>query len=593
MRTIADDKAFFLADDGDKNATAEMLKALEEMQKTSEVATPTDEELNNHPQCKFPARFEWLKQQFPDWANQTVSVRCPAYEAWIDKMKPGSVTLIFPAAYINSPSSMFGHTLFRINSSSQAEGADILSHSISYAADMPEDVGAWDYVYGGFFGGHPGYMYEASYYDKIIEYSDIDNRDIWEYPIALNDEELKRMIKHIWELQHVRFDYYFLDENCALRLLDILDIAKPGLNSAENFKTHAIPADTVRALTEKGVLTDAIYRPARITKLKAELQQLTSQQRELVLLFSDNMELSRQEIQAKLEAVKSKQERAKILDLSYQYLRYRVDTHQINSKSASQLSLILLSMRSKLPEASEVVIPSPLPAEKGHATARVALGAGFIEEQHFIDLKLRPAFHDILDNDAGYVNGAQINFLSIEGRHYKEANQSTLEALRLIDIKAHSARDRFFKPFSWEFGIGWHRNNLRTGDKTRFGIQAAGGITRSLGQSLRLTGLAKVDANGNAYLGGQWDTGIGGELSMLLNLPNHANYLSSKLRLSAAMWEYQGINILDGYQFNAALNIPIININNALRLNWKQRTLTTIKGKPKINEALLSWHYYF
>lgn len=595
MRTIADDKAFFLADDGDKNADSEMLKTLEEMQNTSDFASlpTTDEKLNNHPQCKFPARFDWLKKRFPNWASQLVSLPCPAYDAWIKEMNPKSVTLIFPAAYINSPSSMFGHTLFRIDSKSEAESSDLFAHSISYAADMPKDVGAWDYVYGGFFGGHPGYMYEASYYDKIIEYSDMDNRDIWEYPIDLNEQELTRMLKHTWELQKVRFDYYFLDENCALRLLDILDIARPGLESGKDFTTHAIPADTVRALAEKGILKEGVYRPSRITTLKAEIQQLSSKERDLIQLLASDMELSREEISAKLQPLGNKAKQAKVLDIAYQYLRYRTDKGQINPKKASKRSLTLLSIRSKLPKSAETIISAPLPSEKGHRTARFALGGGVFAEQHFVDLKVRPAFHDLLDNDAGYVAGAQINFLAIEARHYTELNKTTLEAFRLIDIKAHSARDRFFKPFSWEAGIGWKRNELNITDKTRFGLDIGGGLTQLLTDDIRITGLAKADINGNAYLGGQWDTGAGAELSLLSSLPQHSSYLQSKLRLSASAWKYQDENVLDGYRFSAALNIPIININNALRLTWKQQIHTSIKDEPTTEEALLSWHYYF
>lgn len=595
MQSIADDKTFFIATNGHINAADEIRSELKAMQATARLnnLSTTDKRLNEHPQCKFPARFDWLKKQFPNWAAQVISLPCPAYETWIKEMQPHSITLVFPAAYINSPSSMFGHTLFRVNSKSKTKQADILARSISYAADMPKEVSAWDYVYGGFFGGHPGYMYEANYYDKIIEYSDMDNRDIWEYPISLSQIELMRMLKHTWELQHVRFDYYFLDENCALRLLDILDIAKPGLNSAQHFTTHAIPADTVRILAAKNMLQKAVYRPARITKLKAELQQLSRLERTLIQHFASTYDLSRQDIALALKKVPTAKAQAKILDLTYQYLRYLVDKQKIQPQKASQRSLLLLSLRSKLPKVAEVIIEPPLAAEKGHKTMRLALGAGEFKQQPFGEIKLRPAFHDLLDNDAGYVAGAQINFLSLAARHYTDLNKTTFESLRLIDIKAHSVRDDFFKPFSWEFSIGWQRNELSTYDKTRFGIQAAGGITQALGQSTRITGLVKTDINGNAYLAGQWDTGIGAELSVLTSLPAHSPYLRSKLQLTASTWAYQDDNILDGHRLSATLNVPIINMNHALRLRWQQQFHTAIKNQPKTTEAALSWHYYF
>ena len=48
-------------------------------------------------------------------------------------------------------------------------------------------------------------------------------RDAWQV------EETARMVEHVWELRQVRFDYYFFDENCSFRLLELLEVARPSL----------------------------------------------------------------------------------------------------------------------------------------------------------------------------------------------------------------------------------------------------------------------------------------------------------------------------------------------------------------------------
>lgn len=587
-RSIADDERFFLFQQGAEDAVLELSTALTHM------SEPTKHEnANNHAQCRFPARYHWLKVQFPQWAAQTQDQACPEYEDWIAQMRPKSATLIFPAAYINSPSSMFGHTLFRINSELQNDGSDVLAHSISYAADMPDDVSAWQYTYGGLFGGHPGYMYEASYYDKIIEYSDIDNRDIWEYPIKLSKDELDMMLRHVWELQTVRFDYYFLDENCALRLLDILDVAKPGLNSAKAFTTHAIPSDTVRALQETGILGTPVYRPARMTKLKHQLKQMDAQQKRIVKILSTDMALTREQVEQHLTQLQSQEPRARVLDLAYQYLRYKVDKGQINPTLARKRSLVMLSLRSKLPLFDELEPPAPLPSEQGHKTARVAVGVGELADEPFVSAKIRPAFHDVLDNDAGYVQGAQIDFLSVDARYYTDLEKARLQSFKLIDIKALSARDAFFKPFSWEFDIGWKRVDERLTHKNRFGVSVAGGVTQQLGDHARVSLMAKTGFDGGARFHGAWDAGVGAEASVLFNVPAHAPNLSSKLRLGASLWEYDDSNERDAMTFSAGLNIPVFNVNNAVRLQWKRKEQTALPDNPKQDFTELGWHHFF
>ena len=59
----------------------------------------------------------------------------------------------------------------------------------------------------------------------------------------------------MWELKQIQFDYFFFDENCSYRLLELLQVARPGLQLTTQFPLTAIPTDTVKAiLSYKGVL---------------------------------------------------------------------------------------------------------------------------------------------------------------------------------------------------------------------------------------------------------------------------------------------------------------------------------------------------
>ncbi|HBZ93219.1 MAG TPA: hypothetical protein DEO91_05800, partial [Pseudomonas sp.] len=105
-RSYVDDDDFFLAKNGDSDPAAELQATLEALYQPAELG-------DRHPQCIYPARTRWLKAQLQ--LNDLPNPDCAEYRNWIADVNPHSTVLVFPAAYLNSPSSMFGHTLLRID----------------------------------------------------------------------------------------------------------------------------------------------------------------------------------------------------------------------------------------------------------------------------------------------------------------------------------------------------------------------------------------------------------------------------------------------------------------------------------------------
>jgi hypothetical protein len=86
---------------------------------------------DDHPQCRFIARYSWLKEQLNIDESKLPAVTCSMYEEALANIKTKSAVLVFPAAHGNGPASMFGHTLIRIDSTFQS---DLLSYAVNYAA---------------------------------------------------------------------------------------------------------------------------------------------------------------------------------------------------------------------------------------------------------------------------------------------------------------------------------------------------------------------------------------------------------------------------------------------------------------------------
>ena len=168
LRSLADDKGFFNAPDGARNPAAELEATLARFFEPARPEAPDD-----HPQCRFPARLHWLKTRLAIAPAQLPGQPCPRLEAWAKEINPAGVTLVFPSAYVNSPASMFGHTLLRIDTVGQTDQTRLLAYTINYAAKADATDG-FSFALKGLTGLYPGMLSSSPYYAKVREYSDME-----------------------------------------------------------------------------------------------------------------------------------------------------------------------------------------------------------------------------------------------------------------------------------------------------------------------------------------------------------------------------------------------------------------------------------
>lgn len=503
----ADDPDFFLSPDGKHSPVAELAATLAAIEQPGTG--------DSHARCRFPARDRWLRQRLD---LPEAEVDCPAYNDWAETLNTESVTLVFAASYLNSPSSMFGHTFLRLDPPSDDQTTDLLlANTISYAADAAAHDSELLFAYKGIFGGYPGITTVQPYYEKIRLYSDIEHRDLWEYTLNLTPTEVDTMIAHAWEIRGRNFDYYFFDENCAYRLLALIDIARPGTNLIGEVGTHAIPSDTVRWIVDKDLVASIHYRPSAATSVSYSLDQLSDQQRTLAAAIAygyvsvDGTEL------AQLEP----EQRSSVLDATYDYVRYQSEADAWPREFAAPLSHQLLVARSQIEQAPMAPMP-PEPGvrdDQGHDTFRLSLSGGRWDDRNFSQLTLRPAYHDLLDPPEGYRSGAELEFLRLDLRYYTDNDEVQLERLTGVEIRSLSPRNQFFSPLSWQVGFGGRRTD--TGSERVFTPYLEGGAGGSwmLGSSLQAFALATADLEIDDDLRHGYDAAPGADLGLLHQSP--------------------------------------------------------------------------
>ena len=122
--------------------------------------------------------------------------------------------------------------------------------------------------------------------------------------------------------------------------------------------------------------------------------------------------------------------------------------------------------------------PVPARPEEGHRSGRLGTAVGYAGRDAFMEVNLRAAYHDILDPDEGYTEGAEIRFGDISGRYYFSENRVRLQKLHFIDILSLSPRDKIFQPTSWKMNTGFDRKLMPgEGESLVYRINPGGGVT--------------------------------------------------------------------------------------------------------------------
>jgi len=470
----ADDPDFFFSEHGAADPLAELQATIEQFSREDQQGLAA--------RCRFPARRIWLESQLN---RQFPPSSCPDFDTWYSKIDPGGLTLIFPAAYLNSPSSMFGHTLIRIDRKNGTNS--LLDYSVNYAANADPEDNELVFSYKGLTGGYPGVFSILPYYQKVKEYSFLESRDVWEYTIDIEAAELKQFLRHVWEIKSVHFDYYFFTENCSYHLLTLLDASSERFDFSRHFTLHAIPSDTVKVLASHGVLKDAVFRPSTQTRMEHMRAQLDQDDRDQAKQLVETSE----DISRSLASYESK-ERAQILELAYQYSRYLSVRKKEGSEALNKRSIALLSARSKID--TEQAFSAPRQPDyrddEGHDSQRMGLSYGNDGFAPYFDLALRMAYHDHLDPLPGYIPGAKLEMFNLRMRQYVERSSGPrLESLRLLDISSLSPRNELLTPVSWRVSTGLKRSEAYPDDLMPF-LEGGGGFSWRVAGHLVSTVLA-------------------------------------------------------------------------------------------------------
>lgn len=575
-----DDPGYFLSPDGRHDPQAEL---------EATIRGAFDESMAQNSRqpnvCRWIARYQFLSRSMQALGFDYPPPRCEGFERWKSGIATHRATLIFASVYLNSPASMYGHAFIRFDSDSAGQYNRLNDATVGYSVQGTDGNGAM-FLVRSLFGGYPGTFGFVPYYVKMREYSDLENRDLWEYQTNLSGGEIERMLAFIWEQSFTYMDYYFFDDNCALMLLASFEAARPSLDMIGQGKPWYIPLDMVKQVQKQPGLIERIhYRPSQYNTLlrNYDLTAEAEKKQALTLANDDSTLASLNRLDAAGQV--------RILDLSLGVLEYQRNRKH-SAQEAAEISarqIRLSGVRSKLGAESvyrEKEPPAQRPDE-GHGSFRAGVAVGMVGSTSYTQLNLRGGYHDSLDPQSGFSQGASSKIGDLYLR--LNAERIRFERLDLFDVFAPSVQTEWFRPTTLKINISIRREVLQDDALAPAALRVQVGA----GKSYRLGGDAR------AYILADSVSSAGVSSSVALGPTVGAIWaLTPRLRtevLSNAYWYAAGEQKdVWSYRLSAGLAWDAIGNRSSMRLTVARQGLGDATDPAhNYTDVQLAYFYYF
>lgn len=402
------DPAFFLSTSTEKTAKAELEASLKSFFISS------GEDSNSHSQCRFPARFQWLKTQLPELLAKVPQIQCPLLEQWTDQEQVSSVSAVFASGYLGNPASFYGHILLKFNSSSETKNI-LQQQSLNFGAAVPEQENPLIYIGKGLFGGYDAMFSHGLFYLNIQSYGEAELRDLWEYKLDLQPEQVRSLSLHAWELIGRNYQYFFLKQNCAFRMAELLELVINAELIDKN-QPWAMPVSIFHQLAEVKqqelpLVSEVIQHTSRQQRFHQAYLELPQSTKELVAAmvqhgFSTELQDYRQ---------LSAKQKIKVLELLFDYLEFlRISKHELYSDQAKRK---LLKARLALPAATEKTKHTTQAApHQSHLPSLLQISAVSHQQQAALQLRFRATYYDMLTSDTARVPYSALSMFDLKLR---------------------------------------------------------------------------------------------------------------------------------------------------------------------------------
>lgn len=525
-KSLVDDPNFFCAENGRKDPKAELAATVRGFFEPAPA-----EYGERHAIERFPGRYRWLCEQLSLSDSDFPYDGDAAYRKVIEDSQPETIYLVFATGYLRRPASLFGHTFIIIESKNASR---LTSNAVNYGAgaDIKNPI-----MYGlmGLFGGLPGYYAFSPYYEKIRQYSDMDMRDMWEYRLDFTDDEIDRMLRHVFDLRNIYSDYFFISENCSYNLLFLIEAARPETRASDLMKGVVEPVESVKLVKKLGLIDEGEYRPSNYSKIESQKKQFTWKQNRYIKKVC----LGKASVQDFPFSNLSAEEQAGMWELASGYLYALLGRRKITPEEYRSRFVSVLSARRKLGKVEEKPVEKPGAPDKAHGSKKIALGGGKDARGGYAGAEFRLTAHGQLERPAGYSDNSELVFCSAEVRYSLFEPELYLKKAHLFSIKALPVSDLFFFNSAAQAVIGLDSSLNEDGTESlALRINLMGGASASPASWIQLYALGGADSYFAPRYTYNTDLLLGGEAGLITTAGIWKNRLSASVMISPFDFEH-------------------------------------------------------
>jgi hypothetical protein len=457
---------------------------------------PWPEDGTPHARCRFPARYFWLAQQglLPGYVAR--EPRCTSLERWAQFDRLRSVSLLLVSGYLGNPASNFGHSLMRLNTDDADGVRALLDVGINFGALIPEDEMVPVYIVKGLTGGYLSGYSDKYFYTHDLVYTRTEARDLWDYELALSDDERTWLAMHLYEMVGRQFRYFFLHRNCAWRLAQAVELVT-GRTLTQRGSVWYTPIELFHRLK----LADAAgptpliarvrYVPSSERQFRHAFTQLAPGERALVNLA---MRLPPEDLPGQLRPALQAlpaDRRGPVLEalLRHGQLLEVAEEPEVQPATRERMAQLLRLRLAEPPAETDPPPPPPRPSA-ADANPPATLGLGLLHTAAAADGRpavtrwlLRGAAYDHHGLDEHGLDRGELVVLdfALAGDHRGRSRVEQLDVMRVRKIDTSTVAIEGFDRWSWHIVIGARRHGHVHGDALRAQVSYAAGKAWALG----------------------------------------------------------------------------------------------------------------
>lgn len=434
-----------------------------EFEKSIALFTSEDEIKQKQAICRYTGRFTYLVQR-GYLSPSTFNINdCENFVHFAKPDQYNRAYVVMVDGYFGNPASAFGHLVLRLGHSNSNNR--LLETTVNYGAALPANENMLAYIAKGIFGGYQAAFGTESFYQQDLNYAYHQSRDMWDYELALTDDEYQLFIAHLWEMIGTNSTYFFIKNNCAFAVAEALSIATGKQLIRPNIPWYAPITLTHTLESHPELIASKTYIPS-VASIAQEIKTTLSDEDWHAVKRWVRADVS--DLENETSSLSTSATEALI---TYYSSVSEFDSN--NPDEATKRYRQLLLHRLSMPAGKTINIQVPPTMPPGNRSKSTLLYASASSES--IALGFSPFSQ--LSYDLGNKDGSIMKALTVElGVQPKLA----LNKFQAIQVKQRSntlAPRLEGWPISWQLDIGWNQDSQLY-------------LTPSLGQTLQYKALS-------------------------------------------------------------------------------------------------------